>query len=62
MPERECEEEGGEESNDEDVSLSQENAKAISVLGKQSSEVQKTNHMALQCLQERKVSREEERV
>ncbi len=54
MPERECEEEGVEESNDEDVSLSQENAKAISVLGKQLSEVQKTNHMALQCLQERK--------
>ncbi len=52
MPERELEEEGVEESNDEDVSLSQENATAISVLGKQLSEVQKTNQMVLQCLQE----------
>ncbi len=54
MPEREWEEEGVEESNDEDVSLSQENARAISVLGKQLSEVQKINQMVLQCLQERK--------
>ncbi len=54
LPEREWEEEGVEESNDEDVSLSQENARAISVLGKQLSEVQKTNPMVLQCLQEQK--------